>query len=61
MILYVFIVAQLTLIKYVIKKKTKEYFTVYCACTICKESDKEEIYIGMKNKQIQSQRNALGC
>ena len=36
------------------KEKTREYTTVYPACQICKENDKEEICIGTKKKQIQS-------
>ena len=36
------------------KEKTKEYTTVYPACQIFKENDKEEICIGTKKKQIQS-------
>ena len=61
MILYVFIVSQLILIKYLVQKKTKEYTTAYPACQICKENDKEEICIGPKKKQIQSQRNTIGA
>ena len=41
------------------KVKTKEYNTVYPACQICKENDKEEISIGTNKKQIQSQRGAV--
>ena len=43
------------------KEKTNEYTTVYPACQICKENDKEKICIGTEKKQIQSQRNAIGA
>ena len=43
------------------QEKLKEYTTVYPACTIVKENDKEEICVGAKKKQIQSQRNAVGA
>ena len=43
------------------KEKTKEYTTAYPACTIYKENNEEEMCIGTKKKQMQSQKSPVGA